>query len=262
MNQTLKLGFYDSGFGGLSVLNEFIEEFGSSFEYFYFGDSANAPYGNKSSDELISLVYKIFDFMENLKVDYLISACNTSSALLHKMDLKNYSFSIFNLFDLMQDYFSKNIFFERVGFLATERTIKSERYLDWPVDIYPLACPKLVPLVEAGRMEEARSEFYEYLLEFPENIYEVLIGCTHYSFLYQNIEKSESYTKRFKFIDPAKLMADYFLVKCLDENLKYEVKNTKEIPKVYLYSSGDHRNFLRLSESLLSKKAKPQTPQA
>jgi glutamate racemase len=247
----MKLAFYDSGLGGLSILQEFVERFGSGFDYIYYGDSANAPYGSKSPDELISLVYKIFDFMEEKKIDYLISACNTSSALIHKMDLRSYSFPVINLFDLMLDYFSTSVFSETIALLATEATIKSARYLDWPVSIFPLACPNLVPLVESAQMEEAVFEFQNYLLKLPDEINLVLVGCTHYSFLYRELEKDSKISKRYKFIDPAKLMPDYFLDKTLAK--RDLTQRTSARLSVELFSSGDHEKFSKLAKNLLIK---------
>ena len=60
----MKIGFYDSGLGGLSVLREFINAYGSLYDYYYFGDSARAPYGEKTKEQLKSFTIEILDKMQ------------------------------------------------------------------------------------------------------------------------------------------------------------------------------------------------------
>ena len=86
----MKLGFYDSGLGGLSVLREFVEKYQSRYSYVYFGDSARAPYGTKSPEQLKSYVVEIADYMQEKEVDVLISACNSSSMYLAEIDFDDY----------------------------------------------------------------------------------------------------------------------------------------------------------------------------
>jgi glutamate racemase len=202
---TLRLGFYDSGLGGLSVLKAFIERFGNKFSYFYYGDSANAPYGEKTPQQLLELMKNIFNFMQDKDIDLVISACNTSSMYLDQIDKDDYPFEILSLFSAMKKFFTTYASTSPIAFLATQATIDSKRYLEWNVEIYPIACPAIVPLMEAGDLESAKLAFDEYLSQVPPEIKTIIIGCTHYSFLVENRHKI-----KYNFIDPAEIITSQF----------------------------------------------------
>ncbi len=249
----MKIGLYDSGLGGISVLNKFLENY-PGFDYVYFGDSLRAPYGDKSPEELKGFVYEIFDFMQEKKVDLVVSACNTSSMFLHEIDMTDYDFKVISLFDVMKDYFEINVALEEnkcgrkgqaryskstIGFLATPTNIESAKYKEWDMDIYPVKCPKLVPLVEAGDLEAAKAEFKNYLAELPEEISNVIVGCTHYSFL-----KPEN--SRFNFIDPADIVVRSAQ---LTDSLKESQSSHKAVPEIHV--TGDLVKFMETCEKLI-----------
>ncbi len=194
----MKIGFYDSGLGGLSVLREFKQRY--QHDYIYLGDSARAPYGTKTPEDLINCVYEILDFMQERGVDLVVSACNTSSMHLDSMNLSKYSFKVISLFETMKLFFAAGTVPE-AALLATPSTITSKRYLEWNCNIEAIACPDLVPLVEAGDLSAAHLRFQEYLagIKSPN----VIVGCTHYSFLLP-------IASEFSFIDPAVVVAEQF----------------------------------------------------
>ncbi len=194
----MKIAFYDSGLGGLSLLKLFLDKYPSGFDLIYLADSARAPYGDKSPEELIKYIREILDFMQSRQVDLVISACNTSSMYLDQVDLSIYDFQVINLFEIMQDYFKHSQHKDPVALLATVANINSAKYLEWSVEIFPVKCPELVPLVEDGRMDEAKAIFQQYLNTLGPNIHEVIIGCTHYAFLLEA-------NSRFLFINPAQI---------------------------------------------------------
>ena len=215
----MKIGFYDSGLGGLSVLREFIKAFGAKYEYYYFGDSARAPYGNKTKEELKTFVIEILDKMHEQDVDLVVSACNTTSMLLHELDTEDYFFQIISLFDVLKDYFSKDLkasllkdLNTPIALLATSSNIDMERYQDWGLNIHPVKCPELVPLMEAGSLTEAKLLWKSKLDALPEGIKHVIVGCTHYSFLYEDY-------KGFEYIDPAKLCVENFSKSLFSDSL-------------------------------------------
>lgn len=228
-----KLGLYDSGLGGLSVLRELLKSNLTANEIIYIGDSARAPYGDKSPEELKSYVYEIFDFMEKQGVNLVISACNTSSMYLHEMDLSKYSFKILSLFDIMQEYFVRNISEKQIALLATESNINSKRYLDWAANIHPVKCPKLVPLVEAGQLEQARAEFAAYTKQLPKTITKAIVGCTHYAFL-------ASDDLGLEFIDPAKVLVDL---------LELNANSAKTVD-TKIFCTGDESTFIKAVQLL------------
>jgi glutamate racemase len=243
----LRLGFYDSGLGGLSVLKAFIERFGNKFSYIYFGDSANAPYGDKSPEQLIDLMKNIFQYMEDQEVDIVISACNTSSMYLHQMDRDIYSFEILSLFDAMKKFFESYSRGAPIALLATQASINSKRFLDWGVEIYPIACPRVVPFMEGGDLVSAKLAFDEYLSLIPAEIDTVIIGCTHYSFLVDDVNRS-----RFKFLDPAEIIADQFSKSIYaDSSLMNKNNLSQELDLSFHFTKADEI-YLRTAQSLLA----------
>ncbi len=235
------IGLYDSGLGGLSVLKAFIKEFKDDLSFVYVGDSARAPYGTKSREDLINCVEDIFSYFTVRKLDLVVSACNTSSVYLDEMNLSDYPFTIVSLFKTMQQYF-KEAKHEKAALLATPSTIASKRYLEWDTAIHPLACPDLVLLMEAGDLDAARVRFLEYLEELPKDIYHVIIGCTHYSFL-------KPAKSRFNFIDPAEIV-----VKTLKPSLKSMLKEcSKPVVRhnTEIYCTGNLEVFNMMLAKLL-----------
>ncbi|MDO4623707.1 MAG: glutamate racemase, partial [Eubacteriales bacterium] len=73
------IGVFDSGVGGISVLKELIKELPEE-NFLYFGDSANAPYGEKTKDQVIDLSMHIADYMAENGCKAIVIACNTATS--------------------------------------------------------------------------------------------------------------------------------------------------------------------------------------
>jgi glutamate racemase len=247
----MKIGFYDSGLGGLSVLREFIKAYGSRYEYYYFGDSARAPYGERSKEELKTFTIEILDKMQEEEIDLVISACNTTSMLLHEIDLEDYLFETMGLFEVMQDYFNNDLkasllkdLQTPIALLATSSNIDMGRYKDWGMNIIPVKCPELVPLIEAGKPDEAKVIWQTKLNNLDKTIKHVIIGCTHYSFLYDP-------NNAFEFIDPAKLCVKNFNKTIYsDKLLNFSSKKEKLSLEIEFSKTSDE--YLKLVDYLLS----------
>lgn len=196
----MKIGFYDSGLGGLSVLREFYAKY-PDHEYIYWGDSARAPYGDKSPEQLKMFLKEALDYMQSKNAELVISACNTTSMFISEIDKSHYPFEVIDLHSVMKKYFSDNSF-DETALLATSANIDKERYKEWTVAIQAIKCPKLVPLVEALDFEKAKEEWKIYLKEVKPGVENVIVGCTHYAFL---VEKEQG----FNFINPAKIALSY-----------------------------------------------------
>lgn len=248
----VKLAFYDSGIGGISVLREFLNYFKSlsvpasspeltkmedaiELEIHYIADSARAPYGARSLDDIRRYVYEFSDFVDNLGVNYFISACNTSSNLFEDLDFSSYKFETFNLFSALNLYLKEYSPNFKAGtslyYLATAANINSQRYKDLAFNVIPVACPKLVPLIEKFKLDEARAILEnEYLMKafagtgghLEEAI--LVLGCTHYALIKHLLGV-------YKIIDPAELILKQFL----------NVFNPSYIRKISLntYSTGE-----------------------
>ena len=172
----LKIGVFDSGIGGLSVLKALDENL-SGVEFFYYGDNEHAPYGNCSILRLFQFVKNILDELISKKVDCIIIACNTVSCTLFRFCQDYVKVPIFGIFPPIE---SSIISGKKSILLCTENTAKSyfgyERYL------------KIVPL--NGLVEEIeRNPFLindkideKYFSSIDEEYKCVIFGCTHYFF--------------------------------------------------------------------------------
>ena len=77
----MKIGVFDSGIGGLTVLKRLIDKYPNN-EYIYYGDTKNIPYGDKSIEELKVLASNIVEFLISKNVDMIVIACGTVSSNL------------------------------------------------------------------------------------------------------------------------------------------------------------------------------------
>lgn len=182
-----KLGVFDSGVGGLTVLKALMGKF-SNTEFVYVGDTAHLPYGNKSAQVVTSYAREIIRFLETQNVDAIVIACNTASALAYpalKKEIKT------PLFEMIEPALSKAAALtktNRVGVIGTRATIASGAY---PLTakkqapqlmITSVACPLFVPLVEEGMLTHAitRAVAELYLAPLKGKIDTLILGCTHY----------------------------------------------------------------------------------
>lgn len=266
---TLRLAFYDSGIGGFSVLREFLKFFkdinkenaaqsavsetnvpGLKIEIHYIADSARAPYGARSLEDIKRYVYEFSDFAANLGIDYFISACNTSSNLFEDLDFSAYKFKTLNLFTALNSFLEKEkeaLAFTNLYYLATKANIASGKYKNLALKVNPIACPKLVPLIEKFNFDEALSVLEtEYLgnVEDEENA-EVgvqqqsrdilILGCTHYALL-------KHLFGEYSIIDPAELI--------LKEFSKSFTADTISSINLNTYSTGENSSLIVSTKEL------------
>jgi len=144
----MKVGVFDSGIGGLTVLERLIKNYPNN-EYVYFGDTLNLPYGNKSLDELRSYADKIINFLINAKVDIIVIACGTISSNLYNEIKEKYSIPIIDVLTPTFKFIIDNNL-EGVGVFATQMTINSGAFDK--VSNRTIACPLFVPLIEKGKI--------------------------------------------------------------------------------------------------------------
>lgn len=184
----MRIGVFDSGIGGLTVLKEFIKKH-PHHQYFYFGDTANLPYGTKSKEELRILVDKIIHFLFTKDVDILIIACGTISANLYEELKQKYDIPIYDVINPMIAYL-ENSSYNTIGLMATKMTVQSKTFeKKCRKPFISKACPLLVPLIENGEYESDALEksLVEYTLEFKDKVDCVILGCTHYPVLSDKI---------------------------------------------------------------------------
>ncbi|MBO9727598.1 MAG: glutamate racemase [Chitinophaga sp.] len=205
VNNMGPIGVFDSGYGGLTVLKEIVNEL-PGYDYIYLGDNARAPYGNRGFDTIhaytLECVQKLFD----LGCPLVIIACNTASAkalrTIQQKDLPriapdNRVLGVIRPTSEMVGTLTQT---GEVGILATNGTVSSESY---PLEIhkffphvktYQLACPMWVPLIENNEHESDGADYFvkEYLdkiLSISTDIDTLVLGCTHYPLLLKKIKQ-------------------------------------------------------------------------
>jgi len=208
-----KIGFFDSGVGGLTVYEKFRKILPSE-DCVYFGDLKHLPYGNKTKDELIQYTRTIFGFFQSLNVKSVVMACNTSSAAAYSTLCKEFDFKIYPIIQSCAKIIAgQNI--DRLGIFATESTINSGVYeseihkYNPDMQIYSQSCPQWVNIVESRgqnvekNIEIIKKDLDKMLKNEPDKI---ILGCTHYPYLTDVLAR---YTERERFIDPAKFFVEY-----------------------------------------------------
>lgn len=182
----MKIGMFDSGIGGLTVLKEFIKKYPNN-HYIYYGDTKNLPYGTKEKEELLKLVKPIISFFTKQKVDFIIIACGTISANCFSELKKMTTIPIYDIITPTINYLTHNNY-KSLAIFATNRTIDSHIFKDKLIakDVLEIKTPEFVPMIENNKLD--LSIIKNYCLQVLN--YDILIlGCTHYPLLINELKK-------------------------------------------------------------------------
>lgn len=187
----MKIGMFDSGVGGLTVLKSVYDKYPNN-EYIYIGDNKNSPYGDKTKEELYSYATRIIDYFIKQDIKVVVIACNTiCSNILPMLKDKYKDTTLIGVIDSTINSFIKRDK-KNVLVIATNKTISSNVYeekiksVDNSINVYSLATPKLVPMIECGidTRETLRECFEPY-----KDIDSIILGCTHYKIIEDKIDK-------------------------------------------------------------------------
>ena len=245
LQNSLPIGFFDSGVGGLSVLARFRELLPDE-NIIYFGDTIHLPYGSKTKEELIKYARNILDFMQNIGVKAVVIACNTSSAQAYD-EIKNYyPFPIYPIIQTCAKAIAVNNY-KRIGVFATEATVKSGKYSEElkkynsNIQVKELASKNWVGIVEGvGENNDAERQQIKYelkeMLDFKPD--KIILGCTHYPYLMDEFVK---YTSKDMFIDPAEIFVKYIKH---DLNMLNMLNNTNIKGEEQFYVSSNPEKFV------------------
>jgi len=184
------IGVFDSGIGGLSIAH-CIQQNLPNEKLIYVADSQFAPYGGKSSTEIIKRVNKIADWLIEQQVKAIVVACNTATVSAIDQLRLRVSIPIIGVEPAIKPAALQSKT-KKVAILVTEATALNNRFLSLVdkhkngADIYIQPCAGLVELIEQGLHESEQcrcilSRFLQPLL--PNNIDTLVLGCTHYPFV-------------------------------------------------------------------------------
>lgn len=178
----MRIGVFDSGIGGLNVLNELINKYPFN-EYIYYGDTLNVPYGNKTKEEVTSLSLKIIEFFKEKKVDLIVIACGTISCSSLE-EIKNST--VIKVIDILSPTINylNNSNFRNIGILATLRTIESGIFDKNLINKNIIKHPPVeyVNYIENNKINENIDNIKKEL-DYFNNIDCLVLGCTHYPLL-------------------------------------------------------------------------------
>ncbi len=201
------IGVFDSGYGGLTVLREFIKEL-PQYDYCYLGDNARTPYGNRSFESVYQYTLESVRHLFAQGCQLIILACNTASAkalrTIQQRDLPliDSFYRVLGVIRPSVEAIGQHTKTGVVGILGTTGTVQSLSYpieiekLHAHIQVYQEACPMWVPLVENNEYQKPGADYFikqhiDRLLTKNPDIDTIILACTHYPLL---IEKIRQYT--------------------------------------------------------------------
>ena len=189
----MKIGFFDSGIGGLTILNA-VRGVLPEYDYLFYGDTKNVPYGDKTEEEIRTLTKSAVEYLFDRGAGLVVIACNTASAeSLRKLQdtMLDGAYSdrkilgvIIPTIETIIDADSKTVLI-----IGTNRTVNSQKYnrelekQNSSVKLITIATPTLVPLIEANQLQDAYDDLKTVVEDQTGEVDTVVLGCTHYTVL-------------------------------------------------------------------------------
>ena len=246
----MKIGVFDSGIGGLSVLSEMVKQ-NEDNEYVYLADLASCPFGSKNKQELRNIFDDAIKFLTKQKADIVICACGTlSSECADKIDLSGTEndIKIMGIIDGIEE----NIYelgSQNILLLATQATISKRLFENklrqvGNVNVEGVACSEFVYILENDITDKEHIQRIvdKYISEYS-NIDTVILGCTHYPFLLEYIKNSlKKYNAngmKTNIISPGESLVKS--KEYLEKVEKYTIKTHKDI-EIYTTKESDVLN--------------------
>lgn len=242
MHSDLPIGMFDSGFGGLTVMQA-IAHLLPEENIIYLGDTARLPYGEKSPEAVTRFAIENAEFLIEQKIKLLVIPCNTASAHALEILKKLFSLPILGVIEPGVSLAVSKASSKRIAILGTRGTIQSQVYQNKIQKILPeaivkgFACPLFVPFVEEGYIHHRAMKIIaeEYLAPIIEEGFDtLLLGCTHYPLLRSLIE--EIVGPKVAVIDSAQCCASYVL-QTLEE---HQIKRKSQERGAYRYFVSDN----------------------
>lgn len=245
------IGIFDSGIGGVTVLKEIIKQLPNE-NYIYFSDSKNNPYGDKSQEEIIEICDGIVQFLLKCNCKAIVVACNTAAAKAINYLRAKYSkvpiIAIEPAYKMVHDF----SFEKPTLVMATKGTLESEKF----IELYRkydnhntelLECVGLANLIEEGNDEKIKIYLQEKLEKYKGKIGNVVLGCTHYPLVKEQIR--EVLGENVIFFDGAPSLAVHLKNVLMENNLLCENEGKIEFIDSQNLDSKKSRFF-----NILSKK--------
>lgn len=199
------IGVFDSGYGGLTVLKEIVNQL-PEYDYIYLGDNARAPYGTRSFETVYEYTLQCVKWFFDQGCPIVILACNTASAkalrTIQQNDLPKIApdKKVLGVIRPTTEIIGNFTQTKQIGVLGTNGTVLSNSY---PIEIakffpqiqvHQQACPMWVPLVENNEFNSTGADYFvkkeiDTLLQKSPLIDTILLACTHYPLLLSKIKQ-------------------------------------------------------------------------
>jgi len=249
------IGVFDSGYGGLTVLREFVNRL-PQYDYLYLGDNARAPYGTRSFDTVYRYTLQCVKWLLQQDCPLVILACNTASAKAlrsiqqNDLHLLNPEARVLGVIRPTTEIIGKHTKSNSIGILATNGTVQSQSYLIEIEKFFPNlkieqeACPIWVPLVENNEHQSDGADYFvkkhiDNILNRNKNIDTILLACTHYPLLKEKIERH--LPEDVKLVSQGEIVADS-LKDYLDRHIEIEAKISKTGKRLF-YTTDSTEDF-------------------
>jgi glutamate racemase len=255
---SLPIGIFDSGVGGLTVLRAVRNRLPRE-SVIYLGDTARVPYGTKSRATIERYAVEDAAFLIEKGVKMIVVACNTASAMSRERLRREFKTPLLTVLGPGARMAARVTKSGRIGVIATEATIESGAYQlairesagGTPVEIFQRACPLFVPLVEEGETDSqvARLVAEQYLAPLREREIDALVlGCTHYPLLKRVI--GETIGPEVTLVDSAEAAAEETAQLLEKERL---LSQTDGEAGCRFYVTDAAKRFHRIGERILGK---------
>ncbi|MCQ2340921.1 MAG: glutamate racemase [Paludibacteraceae bacterium] len=213
----MRIGVFDSGYGGLTILNK-ISQHLPQYDYLYLGDNARTPYGTRSFEVIYEYTLEAVRYLQSQGCRLIILACNTASAkalrTIQQHDIDPSRVRVLGVIRPTVEAVPGITRNGHIGILATPGTVSSESYVlelekifhspnlktsfnfqlsTFNLSITQQSCPLWVPLIEAGEHTAAGADYFvekyiRAILDKDPQIDTLILGCTHYPLIQQKIE--------------------------------------------------------------------------
>lgn len=250
------IAILDSGVGGLTVAKEVMRQLPRE-KIIYFGDTARAPYGPRTANEVLSFTREIVEYLIQYKPKMIVIACNTATAVALTDIRSRVAIPVVGVINPGARAAIGRTTTGCIGVIGTEGTIRSGAYenalreLSPHVQVVSEACPRFVPLVEQGnfRSSETYDVVYDsiaHMRTYPIDC--LILGCTHYPYLTETI--SEVMGSEVNLINSADETAREIST-ILHE--KRKLARTDQIPVHQFFCSGDPAMFKQIAQQWLGE---------
>ena len=256
-NSKKAIGVFDSGLGGISVLRD-LKKLMPNENFIYYGDSAYAPYGIKTKEEITKRCVEIMEFFMSKGVKAVIIACNTATSAAADYLRERYrDLPIIGMEPALK-LATQGVKDNNIVVMATPFTLKQEKFKRLMDNfmgnnhVIKMPCPRFVEIVENDLLDDetvVENQIKEYYKDIDlENLDSVVLGCTHFIFYRDYLKKFLS--QKTNIVD-GNLGTCRYLKEVLEQ--KNEL-NTESTPgKIEIYNSSDDKKYMELSNKLFNR---------